>query len=67
MASTSGGSHEVGLLYEFDKAQHFKVKKMTAEKCTIDANGTLKNKTKTKCSKNKTKINKKSSTNIIGL
>jgi len=67
MASTSGGSHEVGLLYEFDKTQRFKIKKMTAQKCSTDANGNLKNKTKTKRSRNKTKINKKPSTNIIGL
>lgn len=67
MASTSGGSHEAGIIFEYDRSQRFKVQKMTAKKCSTDANGNLKNKTKTKRSRNKTKINKKSGPNIIGI
>lgn len=66
MVSTSGGSHEAGILYEFDCSKKIKVQKIKAKKCSPDAGGSLKNKTKTKRIKNQTKINKKPGNNVMG-
>lgn len=67
LATVSGGSHEVGIAFEFDRSKRFKINKMAAKNCSTESNSGVRRKARIKRSGKKNRINKKSETNILGL